>query len=219
MNSMGTIAAPPVAAASAGDCCGACANATAFKCVAFTFVESTGKCFLKNSTGAPVADPGATSGTPPSPCSATAGVNVEGAIIGPPTQAADPGACCAACRAFKPPSGGKACNTWVYCGNPNGCASSPHRACWLKWQPKPSAPAVTRGKEVAWTSGALFAKPLYNGEPGQHKKFHVGVTANAAKYVAWQVRVMHYWYKKRLATCTELFVVCTFGNGSLAMVT
>ena len=111
----------------------------------------------------------------------------------------DAGACCASCRAFKPPSGGKACNTWVYCGNPDGCASSPHKACWLKWQPKPSAPAVTRGKEVAWTSGALFAKPLYNGEPGLHKKFHVVVTANAAKYVSWQVRVMYYWYKKRLA--------------------
>jgi hypothetical protein len=111
----------------------------------------------------------------------------------------DAGACCAACAAHKAEPGGKACNTWVYCGAPGGCASSPHKSCWLKWQPKPSAPAVTRGKEVMWTSGAMFTKPLYNGEPGLHKKYHVIVTANAAKYVAWQVRVMYYWYKKRLS--------------------
>lgn len=109
VNSMGSIAAPPIAAASVGACCGACANATAFKCVAFTFVEATGKCFLKNSTGAPVADPGVTSGTPPSPCSATVGANVEGAIIGPPTQVADPGACCAACM-----GAGAGCASWTF---------------------------------------------------------------------------------------------------------
>lgn len=131
VNSMGTIAAPPVAAASAGACCGACANAT-FKCVAFTFVESTGKCFLKNTTGAPVADPGATSGTPPSPCSATQGVNVDGAIIAPPTQAADPGACCAACMA------GAGCASWTFI--------SATQKCFLRnttGAPFPDAGAVT----------------------------------------------------------------------------
>ena len=111
----------------------------------------------------------------------------------------DAGACCAACQAHMPASGEKKCNTWVYCPSPRGCATSPHKSCWLKWQPKPSAPNVNRGKELAWTSGALYAKPLYDGEPGLHKKYHVVVTANAAMYVRWQMRVMYYWYKKRLA--------------------
>lgn len=111
----------------------------------------------------------------------------------------DAGACCAACRAHAPATGGKPCNTWVYCPNPAGCASSPHKACWLKWQAKPSAPAVSRGAAVAWTSGALFAKPAYNGEPGRHKQYHVVVTANAAKYVAWQMRVMYFHYQKQKA--------------------
>lgn len=37
------------------------------------------------------------------------------------------------------------------------------------------------------------------GEPGKHKTYHVVLTANAAKYVQWQCRVMYYWYKKRKA--------------------
>ena len=111
----------------------------------------------------------------------------------------DAGACCEACRKHKPVGGGKKCNTWVYCPNPGGCASSPHKACWLKWLPKPSAPSASRGAEVPWTSGALYSKPLYNGEPGLHKTYHVVVTANAAPYVRWQMRVMYYWYKKRRA--------------------
>ena len=32
-----------------------------------------------------------------------------------------------------------------------------------------------------------------------HKKYHTVLTANAAKYVQWQSRVMYYWFKKRRA--------------------
>ena len=118
---------------------------------------------------------------------------------GPTNLQADAGACCAACSAHVPEAGAKKCNTWVYCPHEGGCASSPHKACWLKWLPKPAAPTASRGKEVMWLSGALYNKPAYNGEPGLHKKYHVVVTANAAKYVGWQTRVMYYWYKKRVA--------------------
>ena len=109
------------------------------------------------------------------------------------------GDCCKACQNHVPKAKEKKCNTWVYCPDPRGCASSPHKACWLKWQPKPNAPAVTRGTEVKWVSGGLYPKTLYNGEAGAHKKYHVVLTANAAKYVQWQCRVMYYWYKKRVA--------------------
>lgn len=108
-------------------------------------------------------------------------------------------ACCASCRSYAPVAGGKPCNTWVWCGLPGGCADSAFQSCWLKWQSKPSAPAVSRGAEIPWTSGALYAKPLYNGEPGAHRKFHVVVTANAALYVAWQTRVCYYHYNKQKA--------------------
>jgi hypothetical protein len=118
------------------------------------------------------------------------------------------GACCDACRRHARgatvPAGaainpGKRCNTWVYCGTPGGCASSPFQSCWLKWQPKPSAPAASRGPEIDWLSGGLYDKPAYNGEPGLHKMYHVIVTANAAKYVGWQVRVMFFHYNKQKA--------------------
>ena len=95
--------------------------------------------------------------------------------------------------------GKKPCNTWVYCGEKGGCAQSPKGACWLKWQAKPNAPATTRGPEVKWTSGGLYSKALYNGEPGPHKRYHVVLTANGAKYVQWQCRIMYYWYKRRVA--------------------
>ena len=74
VNTLGTISAPPLPAASAAECCGTCANATAGVCSAFTWVEATGLCFLKNSTGFPVHDAGVTSGTPPS-CMQQQGVN------------------------------------------------------------------------------------------------------------------------------------------------
>lgn len=85
-------------------------------------------------------------------------------------------ACCAECRSYRPLGLGKACNTWVFCGQAGGCSGSPRGSCWLKWQAKPSAPAASRGPEIGWTSGGLYAKPLYNGEPGAHRKFHVIVT-------------------------------------------
>ncbi len=143
----------------------------------------------------------ATTSAAPETCNAEEHCEYWGDVVawGTTNLQPDAGACCAACRAYKPDAGGKPCNTWVYCGARGGCASSPYKSCWLKWQPKPSAPAVSRGAEVAWTSGGLFAKPLYDGEPGLHKKYRVIVTANAAKYVAWQVRVMYYWYQKRHA--------------------
>lgn len=68
-------------------------------------------------------------------------------------------------HAKKAAPGTRKCNTWVYCPNKRGCATSPYKSCWLKWQAKPSAPAVTRGDNIPWTSGALFVKPLESGEP------------------------------------------------------
>ena len=46
----------------------------------------------------------------------------------------------------------------------------------------------------------IVRKVLYNGEPGTHKSYHVVLTANAAKYVQWQCRVMYYWCAPILST-------------------
>mmetsp|Transcript_23437 Transcript_23437/g.76276 ORF Transcript_23437/g.76276 Transcript_23437/m.76276 type:complete len:519 (+) Transcript_23437:33-1589(+) len=111
--------------------------------------------------------------------------------------------CCAACRYYVPENGGKKCNTWVWCPNPEGCSGQPGYSCWLKNQPRPEAPSARRGKDVPWTSGSFHShKQMYNGEPGKHRKYHIAVTSNASKYVQWQMRVMYYWYKKRLAEDT-----------------
>jgi hypothetical protein len=59
-NNMGTIMGAPSIQADPVGCCATC-NATA-GCVGFTFVEASSQCFLKSALGAPVADPGATSG-------------------------------------------------------------------------------------------------------------------------------------------------------------
>lgn len=143
----------------------------------------------------------ATGGALPETCNGESNTEFWGDVLkwGPTNLQPDAGACCAACSAHAPEQGQKKCNTWVYCPHEGGCASSPHKACWLKWLPKPAAPIGSRGREVNWMSGALYNKPAYNGEPGLHKKYHVIVTANAAKYVGWQTRVMYYWYKKRVA--------------------
>eukprot|EP00976_Prorocentrum_cordatum_P041465 841581-Prorocentrum_minimum.AAC.2 len=66
-------------------------------------------------------------------------------------------ACCAACRNFKPKGqDDDPCNTWVWCPDPKGCSGQKHQSCWLKFHPHPEAPAVSRGPEVGWTSGALY---------------------------------------------------------------
>ncbi len=98
VNSMGTIAVPPAPAADAGACCGACANANAFKCLGFTFVTASSLCFLKNSTGAPIPDAGVISGTPPSPCALQPGLNSMGNITNA-LRLEGPSACCSACMA------------------------------------------------------------------------------------------------------------------------
>ena len=93
---MGTIVAAPTQVPGPDACCSACL-AQKGGCVAWTFVTATSNCFLKNSTGAPLPDPGVVSGTPPSPCALQQGVNSMGVIMAPPQPAADPGACCGLC--------------------------------------------------------------------------------------------------------------------------
>ena len=51
------------AATSAQDCCSQCREASG--CLGFTFVPAEGRCYVKSALGAPVADAGAVSGTPP----------------------------------------------------------------------------------------------------------------------------------------------------------
>eukprot|EP00854_Cymbomonas_tetramitiformis_P007849 gene7849-9321_t len=108
------------------------------------------------------------------------------------------GDCCQACKDFvsdNPEIDG--CNTWVWCPNPNGCNGQKHLACWLKYNPHPEAPPVSRGPLITWTSGALYQDRIETKNPnGGSRKFHVAVTANDAKYVQWQMRVMYYHYKK-----------------------
>ena len=93
------------------------------------------------------------------------------------------------------------CNVWVFCPNPSGCGSEygPHRACWLKHQPRPDNPVGPSDATNPWTSGTLAARADTRGERGAHKRFHVVVTTNANVYQAWQVRVMYYWFLKQKA--------------------
>tara|TARA_B110000977_G_scaffold139952_2_gene177687 strand:- start:2146 stop:3726 length:1581 start_codon:yes stop_codon:yes gene_type:complete len=89
------------------------------------------------------------------------------------------------------------CNIWVYCPVEHGCGNDqPHKACWLKHQPRPENPVGPSDAQNPWTSGSMSRQEDTSGERGAHKKFHVVVTTNANVYQAWQVRVMYYWYLK-----------------------
>ena len=62
-NNMGTILGSPTIQTDPIGCCAVCTSTAG--CVGFTYVQASSECFLKASLGAPVADPGATSGTRP----------------------------------------------------------------------------------------------------------------------------------------------------------
>ena len=47
------------------------------------------------------------------------------------------------------------CNIWVWCPNPEGCASQKHKECWLKHQPRPQNAMGAKDASNPWISGTM----------------------------------------------------------------
>jgi hypothetical protein len=135
--------------ADANSCCAACA-AAGDQCQAYTFEDATRECYLKDNQVDGGAESGRTSGRrnppppgPPPSCSVEAGIEYLGNDIAAPVQAADEGACCAACQ------GNAACLFFTF----EGAASN--NLCHLK---NADAPDSQRPNATC-TSGYVGTSP------------------------------------------------------------